>query len=142
MEEAAMCVVTLATATAGVMPTKISSGVIRKPPPMPNIPDMKPTAIPIARIRKTLTGRSAMGRKICTIVESLSRRADHDGVPSLAARTAFCLQKSKAAGDREYSKSTAIGCDLSAVMAGLDPAIHVLTRGQNVDVRHHRRAKR
>jgi len=41
-------------------------------------------------------------------VESLSRRADHDGVPSFAARTAFCLQKSKAAGDREYSKSTAI----------------------------------
>ena len=61
-EEAAMWVVTLATATAGGMPVKISSGVIRKPPPMPNMPEMKPTAIPIARIRNMLTGSSAIGR--------------------------------------------------------------------------------
>src|SRR4029079_13828098 len=74
----------------------------------PNIPDTKPTASPIARIRKMLTGRSAMGRKICTNFESLSRRADHNGhAPGFAALTAFCLPKSKAAGDREYSKSTA-----------------------------------
>ena len=53
---------TLATATAGEMPMKIRSGVIRKPPPMPNIPEMNPTASPIARTRKMLTGRSAMGR--------------------------------------------------------------------------------
>ena len=38
---------TVATATAGEMPMKISSGVIRKPPPMPNMPEMKPTASPM-----------------------------------------------------------------------------------------------
>jgi len=32
-----MWLATEATATAGAMPTKISSGVIRNPPPMPNI---------------------------------------------------------------------------------------------------------
>ena len=57
-----MWLATEATATAGEMPTKINSGVIRKPPPIPNMPDMKPTAAPIARMRKTLTGMSAMGR--------------------------------------------------------------------------------
>jgi hypothetical protein len=39
-EEAAMWLATLATATAGETPMKISSGVIRKPPPMPNMPEM------------------------------------------------------------------------------------------------------
>ena len=53
---------TVATATAGDTPMKIRSGVIRKPPPMPNMPEMKPTAVPIARTRNTLTGRSAIGR--------------------------------------------------------------------------------
>ena len=57
-----MWLATLATATAGEMPMKISSGVIRKPPPMPNMPEMKPTASPMARTRKMLTGRSAIGR--------------------------------------------------------------------------------
>ncbi len=57
-----MWLVTLATATAGVIPRKIRSGVIRKPPPMPNMPEMKPTASPIARMTKMLTGRSAIGR--------------------------------------------------------------------------------
>ena len=57
-----MWLATVATATAGDTPTKISSGVIRKPPPMPNIPEMKPTASPIPSSRKTFTGRSAMGR--------------------------------------------------------------------------------
>ena len=57
-----MWLATLATATAGVTPMKISSGVIRKPPPMPNMPEMKPTAIPIPSTRKTSTGRSAIGR--------------------------------------------------------------------------------
>ena len=61
---------TEATATAGVMPTKISSGVSRKPPPMPNMPETNPTAIPIPRMRKMFTGMSAMGRKICTGVRS------------------------------------------------------------------------
>ena len=57
-----MWLATLATATAGETPMKISSGVIRKPPPMPNMPEMKPTASPIPRTRKTFTGRSAIGR--------------------------------------------------------------------------------
>ena len=43
-----MCDDTVATATAGDMPMKISSGVIRKPPPIPNMPEMNPTARPIA----------------------------------------------------------------------------------------------
>ena len=59
---AAIWVVTLATATAGEMPMKISSGVIRKPPPMPNMPEMNPTASPITKMRNTLTGNSAIGR--------------------------------------------------------------------------------
>ena len=57
-----MWLATLATATAGDTPMKISSGVIRKPPPMPNMPEMKPTASPIASTRKMFTGRSAIGR--------------------------------------------------------------------------------
>ena len=62
VEEAAICADWLATATAGGMPRKIRSGVIRKPPPMPNRPEMNPTAAPSPRIRSTLTGISAMGR--------------------------------------------------------------------------------
>ena len=54
--------VTLATATPGEMPRKIKSGVIKNPPPMPNIPEMNPTASPIARITNTFTGMSAIGR--------------------------------------------------------------------------------
>ena len=54
--------VTLATATAGETPRKIRSGVIRKPPPIPNMPEMNPTASPMARMTKMLTGRSAIGR--------------------------------------------------------------------------------
>ena len=61
-DDAAMWVETEATATAGEMPMKISKGVSRKPPPIPNMPDTKPTAIPIARMRNTLTGISAIGR--------------------------------------------------------------------------------
>ena len=57
-----MWLATEATATAGAMPTKINSGVIRKPPPIPNMPDTNPTAAPIARMRKILTGMSAIGR--------------------------------------------------------------------------------
>ncbi len=57
-----MWLATLATATAGVMPMKISSGVIRNPPPMPNMPEMNPTASPIPKTRKMLTGKSAIGR--------------------------------------------------------------------------------
>ena len=61
-DDAAIWLATLATATAGEMPMKISSGVIRKPPPMPNMPEMKPTASPMARTRNILTGMSAIGR--------------------------------------------------------------------------------
>ena len=61
-EDAAIWLDTVATETAGETPRKISSGVIRKPPPMPNMPEMKPTASPIANTTKILTGRSAIGR--------------------------------------------------------------------------------
>ena len=57
-----MWVDTVATATAGDTPMKMSSGVIRNPPPMPNMPEMNPTASPIASNRKMFTGRSAIGR--------------------------------------------------------------------------------
>ena len=57
-----MWLATLETATAGAMPTKINSGVIRKPPPMPNMPEMNPIASPMKRISRTLTGSSAIGR--------------------------------------------------------------------------------
>src|SRR5262252_8120794 len=43
-DDAAMWLDTVATETPGDTPRKISSGVIRKPPPMPNMPEMKPTA--------------------------------------------------------------------------------------------------
>jgi len=49
-------------ATAGGTPMKISSGVSRKPPPTPNIPDRKPMAPPMPSSRKTLSDSSAIGR--------------------------------------------------------------------------------
>ena len=61
-EEAAICADSVPTATAGGMPEKISSGVIRKPPPTPNRPDRKPTAPPMARKMKMLADISATGR--------------------------------------------------------------------------------
>jgi hypothetical protein len=57
-----MWLATVATATPGEIPRKIKNGVIRKPPPTPNIPDMKPTANPIAKRRKMFMARSAIGR--------------------------------------------------------------------------------
>ncbi len=39
-----------------------STGVIRKPPPMPNRPEMNPTAAPSAISSGALTDISAMGR--------------------------------------------------------------------------------
>ena len=47
---------TLATATAGCTPMKISSGVIRNPPPMPNMPEMNPTAKPHREHQKDVDG--------------------------------------------------------------------------------------
>ena len=52
-----MWLATLATATAGEMPMKISSGVIRKPPPMPNMPEMKPTASPMREDQENIDGQ-------------------------------------------------------------------------------------
>jgi hypothetical protein len=46
MEDAAMWLVTLATATAGEIPRKIRSGVMREPPPTPVIPTRAPTQKP------------------------------------------------------------------------------------------------
>ena len=81
-----MWLATEATATAGAMPTKIRSGVIKNPPPMPNMPDTKPTAIPIARMRKMFTGRSAIGRKICTRSNHHRSGPTNDGpAPGFAA---------------------------------------------------------
>ena len=62
MEDATICGVTVATATAGGMPVKISSGVSRKPPPTPNMPERNPTAPPMPRKRSMLTVSSAIGR--------------------------------------------------------------------------------
>ncbi len=62
MEDAAICGPCVATATAAGMPTKMRRGVSRNPPPMPNMPEMNPTATPIPRMRNMLTGISAMGR--------------------------------------------------------------------------------
>jgi hypothetical protein len=62
VEEATICGVTEATATAGGMPVKIRSGVSRKPPPTPNMPDRKPTAPPMPRNSSMLTVSSAIGR--------------------------------------------------------------------------------
>ena len=51
-----------ATATAGGMPICMSSGVSRKPPPTPNMPERTPTAAPSPRIRNRSCDRPAMGR--------------------------------------------------------------------------------
>jgi hypothetical protein len=41
---------------------KIRNGVAKKPPPIPNIPAKKPVSNPSAKIKKILTGISAIGR--------------------------------------------------------------------------------
>ena len=61
-DEARICAVSVPTATAAECLQKISSGVIRKPPPTPNMPDRKPTAPPMARKMKTFADISATGR--------------------------------------------------------------------------------
>lgn len=62
MEDATIWLASVPTATAGGMPMKISSGVIKNPPPTPNRPDKKPTPPPMPKIKKMLTETSAMGR--------------------------------------------------------------------------------
>jgi hypothetical protein len=44
------------------MPIKISSGVIRNPPPMPSKPDNSPTSAPIVKTTNGSTGIWAIGR--------------------------------------------------------------------------------
>ena len=61
-DEATIWLASVATATAGGMPMKNKRGVIRKPPPTPNIPESTPTRPPSPRRRKALTDTSAMGR--------------------------------------------------------------------------------
>ena len=61
-EAATIWLASVPTATAGVTPMKIRSGVIRKPPPTPNMPERKPTAPPMPSNRKMLIDISAMGR--------------------------------------------------------------------------------
>ena len=62
IEEAATWLAMLATATAGGMPRNTSIGVIRKPPPMPNMPEINPTNAPSATSKGAFTETSAMGR--------------------------------------------------------------------------------
>jgi hypothetical protein len=62
MDEAATWLAIEATATGAGMPKSTSTGVIRKPPPMPNMPEMKPTTAPRSTISGALTATSAMGR--------------------------------------------------------------------------------
>src|SRR5471032_854885 len=62
MEEAVTWDKVVATATVEGMPVKTSSGVIRKPPPTPNMPDKKPTPVPSAMSSSQLTDSSATGR--------------------------------------------------------------------------------
>jgi hypothetical protein len=58
------------------MPIKINSGVIRNPPPTPNIPDSIPVTPPKNNIKNILTGISAMGRYIYIITPKKSCRAN------------------------------------------------------------------
>ena len=61
-EEPAIWLAAEATATAGGMPMKKSSGVRMKPPPTPNMPESSPTIAPIRSRPRPLTETSAMGR--------------------------------------------------------------------------------
>ena len=62
IEEAMSGLAPVATATALGTPAKISIGVIRKPPPTPNMPDRKPTTPPSASMSSAFTGMSAIGK--------------------------------------------------------------------------------
>ena len=61
-EAATIWLAPVPTATAEGTPRKISSGVMMKPPPTPNMPDRKPIAKPMPSSRKTLSDSSATGR--------------------------------------------------------------------------------
>ena len=61
-DEATIWFASVATATAGGIPIKKRSGVIKKPPPTPNIPESTPTNPPRPRSKKALTETSAIGK--------------------------------------------------------------------------------
>ena len=61
-EEARICADWVPTATAGGMPMRISTGVIRKPPPTPNSPDRNPITPPSPSTQNRFTDISATGR--------------------------------------------------------------------------------
>ena len=58
-------------ATGGGTPININRGVVRNPPPMPNMPDSIPVSPPSSRTAKMFTDISAMGRYICTLGRGL-----------------------------------------------------------------------
>ena len=61
-DDATIWFASVATATAGGMPIKKRRGVIKKPPPTPNIPERIPTNPPRPRSKKALTETSAIGK--------------------------------------------------------------------------------
>ena len=62
IDDATIWLAEVATAILVGMPINIRSGVIKNPPPNPNIPDRKPTTPPSDSNKKMLTESSAMGR--------------------------------------------------------------------------------
>ena len=62
IEDATIWFAEVATATLVGMPMNINNGVIKKPPPKPNMPDRNPTTPPKDNNRKMLTESSAIGR--------------------------------------------------------------------------------
>ena len=62
IDDATIWLAEVATATFVGMPIKIRRGVIRNPPPRPNIPDRKPTAPPRVKRTYKFTESSAIGR--------------------------------------------------------------------------------
>jgi len=61
-EEATTWLAPVATATVGGTPMKNKSGVMRNPPPTPNMPDSSPTIPPRPNRTRAFTETSAMGR--------------------------------------------------------------------------------
>ena len=61
-DDPAMWFASLPTATAGGIPPIIKIGVVKKPPPTPNIPDNIPAMNPIVSKKKTFWDISAMGK--------------------------------------------------------------------------------
>src|SRR6185369_17370894 len=83
MEEAVTWESVVATATVDGIPANTNNGVIRKPPPTPNMPERKPTPVPSAIRTSQLTDISATGRYI-----SISQLGDAAGESDHARATA------------------------------------------------------